>query len=73
MQQIAKKISHDKLPIIAAHFNMTSVLQTIQADQSKNKLTGFYLLYEWRQSAAGKRQELVKALEESDLLLLALM
>ena len=75
MLMISEKIPNQEklLTRLAALLNMTSIYERIQEDQSKHKLAGFYLLYEWDRAKDGNRNELVEALKILDLLQLAQM
>ena len=74
MLTISKKIPNQEMLLsLAALLNMTSDLEKIQEDQSKRKLVGFYLLYEWNKAKDGKRNELVDVLKVLDLFQLAQM
>ena len=74
MMMISDKIpNQEKLLRLAALWNMTSIFERIQADQTKHNLAGFYLLYEWDRAKDGDRNELVEALNSLELLQLAQM
>ena len=71
---ISDKIpNEEKLLRLAALWNMTSIFERIQADQTKCKLAGFHLLCEWDRAKDGNRNELVEALKCLKLLQLAQM
>lgn len=72
MLLISQKIPNEKkLCELAAHWEMTSNLNTILQDHTKRQLAGFNLLYEWVNHKGGVRDELVEVLKEIDLLQLA--
>ena len=71
---ISKKISkEEKISELAAHLEMTSNLNVIIQDPKRSQLAGFNLLYEWVNHKGGVRDELVEALKEINLPLLAEM
>ena len=72
MLLISQKIPNErKLCELAAHWEMTSNLNTILQDHSKSQLAGFNLLYEWVNHKGGVRDELVEVFIEIGLLQLA--